>query len=105
MPILPTWGGGSEFEYKGSVESGTDITYGKKRKIRVEAHKYAALRSRFRGREVPVSTSRTNPRRDSLGAWLQVNVTGTAIASYVAPILVHENYAERIGEHDIHVTR
>lgn len=71
----------------------------------MEAHQYVALRLHFRGRKVPVSTSRTDPRRDSLGAWLQVNVTPTAIASYVAPILVHEGYAEREGSHDIRISR
>jgi len=104
MPTLPTWGGKSRFRYEGSVETGTNITYGQERKIRVEAHQYAALRRRFRGREVPVGTPRTDPRRDSLGAWLQANVTRVAIASYVALILVHEGYVERVDRHAIRFT-
>lgn len=105
MPTLRTWGGRSQFRYEGSVETGTDITYGQDRNVRVEAHEYVALRIRFRNRVVPAGTSHTAPPPGSLGAWLKENVTGVGIASYMAPVLVHENYAERIGDHDIRVTR
>ena len=105
MPILSTWGRRSRFSYEGSVETGTDITYGQGHSVRVEARKYVALRRHFVNRVVPAGTSRTDPPPGSLGAWLQANVTPTAVASYVAPILVEESYAERIGEHDIRVTR
>jgi len=39
---------------------------------------------------------RPSDRGEALGEWLQVNVTQTAIASYVAPILVNEGYAHRV---------
>ena len=102
---LRTWGRRSQFQYTGSVETGTDITYGEGRKARVNAHHYVALRQRFLNRQVPVGTSMTDPPANSLGAWLQANVTRTAIASYVGPILVREGYAERVGEHDIRIIR
>jgi len=105
MTTLRTWGGRSQFRYEGSVEAGTDITYGEERKIRVEAHQYAALRTHFCDQVVPAGTSHTDPPSGSLGAWLQKYVTPVGIASYVAPILVHEEYAERIGVRDIRVTR
>jgi hypothetical protein len=105
MPSLRTWGGRSRFSYQGSIETGTDIRYGKGWNVRVEAHQYAAIRRQFINREVPAGTSRTDPPPGSLGAWLQANVTRTAIASYVAPILVEENCAERIRKHYIRVTR
>ena len=111
MPALPTWGGRSQFRYEGSVVTGTDIYYGKGRngkgwKIRIGANQYSALRRHFRNRgNIPIGTSRTNPPSGSLGVWLQVNVTRTAIASYVGPILVHEGYAEREGRHDIRIIR
>lgn len=105
MPTLLTWGRRSRFTYEGSVKTGTDIIYGQGWNVRVDAHHYTALRRHFVNRVVPTGTSRTDPPPGSLGAWLQANVTRTAVASYVAPILVEEGYAERIGEHDIRVTR
>jgi len=101
MPV--TWGGRSNFDYSGSVETGTVITYGHGYKARVDAQDYVALRKHFLGRTVPVGTSRTDPPADSLGAWLQANVTITAIAPYVAPILLMEGYAVRVGKHDISI--
>ena len=52
-----------------------------------------------------MGTSRTEPPEDSIGAWLLMNVTPVAIASYVGPILVLEGYARRVGKHDVCVTR
>jgi len=101
--MIKTWGKRSQFEYSGSVKTGTDIIYGRGFKIHVEAQEYTALRNHFMNRIVPVGTSRTEPPTDSLGAWLQANVTKTAIASYVAPILLIEGYAERIGKTEIRI--
>ena len=103
MPL--TWGGSSTFKYSGSVEAGVKITYGKGWTVRVTAEQFSELRTHFLRRKVPVGTSRTNPSSGSLGEWLQTNVTRTAIASYVAPILVEEGYAERVGNDDIRITR
>ena len=100
-----TWGGRSTFDYVGSVETGTRITYGQGHTVEVSAQQYAALRRNFLNRVVPAGTPRTEAPGESLGAWLQANVTPTAIASYVAPILILEEYAERIGDHDIRITR
>ena len=100
-----TWGGRSHFDYSGSVESGTDIVYGQGWKVSMSAQKYTTLRRHFLNRVVPVGTSFTDPPSDSLGAWLQANVTRTAIAIYVAPILVLEGYAERVGKHDIRIIK
>ena len=44
-----------------------------------------------------IGTSRTDPPRNSVGEWLQLNVTRTALASYVGPILITEGYAEKAG--------
>lgn len=100
-----TWAGKSSFEYDGSVEGGTRITYGKGNSIEVAGQQYTALRKKFMQRVIPVGTSRTNAPSESLGAWLQANVTKTAIASYVAPILIIEEYAERVGDHSIRIIR
>ena len=100
-----TWGGRSQFDYSGTVETGTDIVYGQGWKVWVSAQEYNALRRHCLSRIVPVGTSFTDPPSDSLGAWLQANVTRTAIALYVAPILVLEGYAERVGKHDIRIIR
>lgn len=63
----------------------------------VTAEQYTRLLHHFRGRTVSIGTSRDNPPIGSVGRWLQGNVTRTAIASYVGPILVAEGYAEKIG--------
>lgn len=100
-----TWAGRSNFEYSGSVETGTEISYGKNSKVRVSAEQYERLRKQFLNNIVPVGTSRTDAPMESLGSWLQDNVTRTAIASYVAPILVLEGYAKVEGKHSIRITR
>jgi len=66
--------------------------------VTVSASQYAKLLGHFKGQEVPVGTSRDKTQSGSLGEWLQVNVTRTAIASYLAPILVNEGYAHRVTE-------
>ena len=100
-----TWGGRSEFEYTGSIETGTNIVYGESRRIHVSAAQYAELRAHFLNRTVPAGTSRTTASPESLGAWLQSVGIQTAVASYVAPILVEERYAERVGRNEIQVLR
>ena len=60
-----TWAGRSRFDYTGSVETGTDIVYGKGWKVRVDAEQFKALRRHFLNRVVPVGTSRTDPPEGS----------------------------------------
>jgi hypothetical protein len=99
MQTLLTWSGSSKFRYAGSVARGVNIRYGSKGwPAAVTAQDFAALLAAFGGRRVDVGTSRTNPPRMSLGAWLQKHVTRTAIASYVAPILLAEGLAARVPE-------
>jgi hypothetical protein len=94
---LPTWAGISKFEYSGSVQAGTEILYGKKpSRQRVAASQYHALLRHFKGATVGIGTSRTNRTPGSVGQWLEENVTATAIASYVGPILLEEGCAERV---------
>ncbi|WP_265949770.1 hypothetical protein [Dechloromonas sp. A34] len=100
-----TWGNRSSFDYVGSIETGTEITFGNGRVRAVSAQQYSALRKQFLNQVVAVGTSRTAPPNDSIGNWLQSNVTKTAIASYVAPILVREGYAERVGTRDIRIIK
>ena len=98
---LPTWGGRSSFSYSGSVKKGTIIIYGSGYRTYVSATQYAKLLKHFQGCTVSIGTSRTTPPRDSVGEWLQLNVTRTAIASYVGPILIREGYAEKVGSSEI----
>ncbi len=97
MRTLPTWAGRSEFNYTGSVAQGTVITFGRGYSVPVSADEYAALLEHFRGKRANIGTSRTDAPPGSVGEWLQENVTPTAIASYVGPILVEEGYAEHAG--------
>ena len=97
MQTFKTWGEKSFFDYAGSVKQGTKICYGKKGKKFISATQYVKLLNHFRGRRVDIGTSRTDPPRNSVGEWLQLNVTRTALASYVGPILITEGYAEKAG--------
>lgn len=92
---VPTWSGSRQFDYEGSVKTGTVILYGANRKrIRVNASQYAEMLNQFGGQEVVVGTNHdSHPPSGSLGEWLMMNVTRTACASYVAPILIREGYA------------
>ena len=102
---LSTWAGKSSFNYTGSVATGTEITFGEERKVTVTKKQYADLRKHFLKRIVAVGTSKTDIPKDSIGEWLKDNVKGAAITSYVAAILVSEEYAERIEKHHIRVVR
>ena len=94
---LRTWGDGSEFEYTGSVREGTTILYGRKpNTVFVSPGEWSNLLNYFRDSETEMGTCRTTAPANSVGAWLQENVTKTAIASYVGPILIREGYAERV---------
>ena len=96
---LATWAGRSKFEYEGSVSVGTKIRYGRGWSVSVSAEQYQALLKHFRSAEAEMGTSRDAAPEGSVGAWLQENVTKSAIASYVGPILLDEGYAERVAGH------
>lgn len=99
MATLPTWAGRSKFRYEGSVKEGVRIKYGKGFSFtqHITAQEFRDLLTNFRGRKINIGTSRTAPPPGSVGQWLKANVTKTAIASYVGPILVKENYASKVG--------
>lgn len=97
--IMPTWAGRSSFSYTGTAKQGTEILYGRANSpILVTGLQYQRLLDHFRGRTVKCGTSRTNRPAGSLGDWLTKNVTKTAVASYVAAVLVNEHYAKRQGD-------
>ena len=75
------------------------IYYGNDNKYtaKVSALQYSALIAKFSGLTLPAGTSRDNPPRNSMGQWLQENVTKTALASYVGAILVSHGLAEKHG--------
>jgi hypothetical protein len=97
MIMLPTWSGRSKFQYSGSLAHGIEIHYGEGFRFEAKVNKdsYSALLAAFAGKEVPIGTSRTAPPDKSVGAWLKTNVSPTALASYVGPILIHQGYATR----------
>jgi len=103
MKELDTWAKKSKFAYEGSVKTGTLIRYGKDKKYRINVskEKYAKLLKYFSSNTVDIGTSRDTAPAGSLGDWLQNNVTKTAIASYVGPILLNEGYAKKIGKSQI----
>jgi hypothetical protein len=96
---IGTWAGKSSFKYSGSVQEGTKISYGEMGKytININREQFTALINHFKGQTVEAGTSRTNPPKGSVGNWLQENITKTATASYICPILINENYAVKVG--------
>jgi hypothetical protein len=99
MVNLPTWSGRSHFKYNGSIKSGITIFYGSNCQwtIRVTSTQFKELLSQLSGKIIPCGAIREVEKRSngSLGEWLAENVTRTAIASYVAPILINEGYCKR----------
>jgi len=93
--MVDTWKRRSQFVYNGNVNIGTEIIYGNNRRISVSTQQYQTLINHFHGQIVEVSPSRTDPAAGSLEQWLHQNITRTAIANYVAPILVEEHIATR----------
>lgn len=98
-------GGRSSFSYTGTVSSGTEIFFGNGGHVTVTGAQYNALRKHFLKRIVSVGTSRTDHEEDSIGRWLKENVCSVAIASYVAALLIEEQYAERREKYHIRVLR
>lgn len=93
--MFDTWGGRSEFDYEGDLQQGTTIIYGRGHRTVISSQQYRQLLTEFAGRTIPVTPSRTDAEAGSLEGWLNQNVTRTAIASYVAPILILEGAAIR----------
>ena len=97
---MSTWAGRSTFIYDGDpLKNGTKIKYGSgyQSKIVISASQYSAMINNFSKNRVPIGTSRDNPPSNSLGKWLQANVTKTATASYVGSILVEHRLAVKHG--------
>ena len=94
-------GTGKQVSYAGSIETGTTISYGSGYLIFVTPEHYSSLLNHFHGVTVHAGTSRTDPPAKSAGEWFLANVTKTAIASYVCPILIHEGFAERVDKSQI----
>lgn len=59
------------------------------------------LLNHFKGRVVPIGTSRTMPPKHSVGEWLIKNKSKQAIASYIGAILVSEGYVEKVGRSEL----
>jgi len=107
MVTLDTWAEKSKFQYSGSVTAGTTINYGSKYgyTLTVTGEQYKRLRKTFLRKIVDIGTSRNKAPLGSIGNWLQNNVTKTAIASYVGPILIEEGYARKVGKHKIEILK
>jgi hypothetical protein len=100
---LKTQSRGKPFVYTKSAK-GFEITYGRKPwTYTLATADYVRLLATFKGRTVRLGTSRDRPPRDSVGEWLQENVTKTAIAAYVGPILVAEGDAEWVDAYSLRV--
>jgi hypothetical protein len=94
MQQLKTKTGRAVFCYERRADGSLHIEYGRgSYTASVTAEQLHRLLKAFHGRSAPLGTSRDTARPESVGAWLQRNVTTTAIASYVGAILVHEGLA------------
>ena len=96
MIELKTLSKGSPFRYEGSIKNGIEILYGKSNEKIVPQEILESLIKNFSNKTVPIETTRTieDLNEGSLGHWLNKNINGPVITSYIASILVHEGYAE-----------
>ncbi len=93
---IETWDSRSSFSYTGCVSTGTCITYGNNNNtVTITQQQYVDLITNFLGQVVKIGTSFTNPQQGSMGEWFKANITQTAVASYVASILIREGYVIR----------
>ena len=97
MIELKTKARGAKFFYEPTADGGFWLQHGRGHERIVSGADVRQLVNHFRGSEVALGTSRTNPPPGSVGAWLLKEVTPVAIASYLGPILVREGYAEWVG--------
>lgn len=85
------------FKYKSLTNGDKEIYIGKSNTlVKISKEQYTKLLATFKGQTVTIGASRTNPPKDSLGEWLMNNVTKTAVASYIVPILLIENHASLV---------
>lgn len=90
---IKTLATGTEFEYSGSVIKGLTLVVGDGYTYKVSNEILSDLSKQFFGREVSLGTSRTDPPEGSIGEWL-INKMSTNLASYIAPVLVDEGFAD-----------
>ncbi len=96
--VLSTWKGGPEqFQYEGSVATGTELRYGTDFfwKATITAADYQRILRRFSGKEVQIGTSKDSPPAGSVGEWVKANVNKSGLMSYIGAILIAENYATK----------
>jgi hypothetical protein len=93
MVELRTRSKGITFGYETTADGSIHIEFGRGNRATLKATDYTRVIDHFQGQTVALGTSRDNPPPGSVGKWLQENVTRTAIASYLGPILVHEGQA------------
>lgn len=98
MITLKTTARGVQFSYEKTADGDVHIEFGRGRKVTVSAEDLQRLIQHFRGRQAQLGTSRDRPPAGSVGEWLQQNVTPTAIASYIGPILAREGHATWVDD-------
>ena len=95
---LQTKAKGRAFAYEKTASGDIKLEFGRgKWRAAISSADYLKLINEFKGRTVALGTSRDNPPHGSVGEWLQKNVTKTAVAAYLGPILVREGHAQWVG--------
>ena len=99
MIRLKTRSKGKPFWYERTPDNKIRIIFGQDRKTAIPVQKYESMIRAFRGKEVELRPTRGIPKAGSVEAWVRLNnITKTAIASYLGPILVHEERAEWLDD-------
>lgn len=93
MQLLRTQSRNRPFSYERLADGRIRLRYGQGFETRIAAMDIERLLTVFQGQTVLLGTSRDYPPEGSIGAWLQQNVTKTAVAAYLGPVLVHEGLA------------
>ena len=101
MKELNTWAGKSKFRYTRSVRNGVVIEFGVnyQNKGKFTKKDLDKMLEKFRGKTIPLGTQHTDtPIVGSLAEWIRNNINKNRImTSYLGPILVHEEYAKKLG--------
>ena len=101
MVRLRTRSRGIAFAYQRMLDGAIHIEFGRGNRATLKAKDYLRAIDQFRGQIAALGTSRDSPTPGSIGKWLQENVTRTALASCLGPILVHEGHAVWVDDYTL----
>lgn len=98
---LKTWGGRSNFKYKGNINTGIELIFGNNNRFFIRPEKISKLLEELKGKTIQVGSAFKDPKKDTLEYWLQNNVTKTSISTYLASVLVNEKIVQKNNDNNL----